>query len=346
MSASGSDCLISLRKTATELERLETLQASLAECYRQAIQACGQYAIVLDAGDGSRFRARLRELADSGELAESCAGARETQADFRAALADYRDRTQERVEQMRSEIEAGAAALAELVGDLASSGEDHCGTIHRELDRLRTISGWEDLADVRRGMQRVLSGITEAVTQMEYTHQMTVAQLRDEIRTLHQRMESPRRAEERDAGTGAWTRDKTEQRLRHLLEQNEAFWVVLVGVVNYSRLQSRYAEEVVEGTLKAVMAGLRELAGPDAGVGRWSGGEFLVVMDVDPSAAMAVAREAPSRLSTSYMVSGTLASMRVPLEIATGTVERAAGTGSGLFFRKLDQLSAALGAKS
>lgn len=338
--------MISLRKTATELERLEGLAACLSECYRLAIRASADCAIELDAGEAAEFRERLRALAGAPGTAESCAGVRRMHSGFRNALREYRSLTQGRVDHLRNEVEAGAAALAALTSDLSATGDDHQEQMNRELERLREMCGWQNPADIRRGLESAIAGIARAVERMQAAHRMIIAQLRDEIRTLHEHIEFSRRAVGVDSATGAWTREKTAERLEDLLREDQVFWVVLVTVANFERLQSRYSPPVVASALQAVVAGLRELAGPQPVIGRWSCGEFLVLLEVDPSDAMTLAREAPTRLSTSYIISGAPASMPVPLEIATGTLERTAACAREAFFKKLDQLSAALHVKS
>ena len=54
--------MISLRKAATELERLEDLQQTLAKCYALAIKSSSEYAVELDPHSAEYFRQRLQLL--------------------------------------------------------------------------------------------------------------------------------------------------------------------------------------------------------------------------------------------------------------------------------------------
>jgi GGDEF domain-containing protein len=98
----------------------------------------------------------------------------------------------------------------------------------------------------------------------------------------------------------------------------------------------------VEGALKAFTDRLRGVVGAEPPVGRWTDHEFLVVLDLDPSGTIALSRELTSTLSTPYALLDGLSSKPIPLEVATGLVERPAGSDGEAFLKKLDQLSAAL----
>lgn len=335
--------MISLRRTATELERLEALSASLSDSYRLAIRAAGEYAVEVDSQEFSDFRERVESLAAQLESTIDAQDVRAAQGVFRTSLRDYRDQAKSRIDHLRKEVEASAAAVAAFAGAITSQGTDHQAQMNTELEHLRKIAGWENLSDIRQGIGRVVTGISEAVAQMQRANQMTVAQLQDEIRTLHQSLDARRRNAATDASTGVWNRQKSEHRMRDLLKLSEAFCVLLISVANFRRLEGRYSPRVLEGALKALTRRLREIVGAEPALGRWSDGEFLVVLDLDPSSAIALSREIASGLSTSYPLPDRLSAKPIPLEVATGLVERAAGSDGEAFLKKLDQLSAALG---
>src|ERR1041385_7825164 len=54
--------MISLRKTATELDRLEELRQTLAKCYGLAIKSSAEYAVEIDPHSTEYFRQRLQLL--------------------------------------------------------------------------------------------------------------------------------------------------------------------------------------------------------------------------------------------------------------------------------------------
>ena len=204
----------------------------------------------------------------------------------------------------------------------------------------------ENLSEVRSGIHGVISRLLDAIAQMQRSSQMTIAQLRDEIRMLHHNIESKRRAAVTDAATGAWNRQKSEHRMRDLLKEHEAFRVLLISVTNFKRVEGLFSAAVAEGALKELTRRLREIIGADPPIGRWAEHEFIVLLDLDPAAAMALCRETSLKLSATYTLPDRLSQQPVQLEVTTGLIERAAGADGEAFLEKLAQLSVELGGNS
>ena len=110
---------------------------------------------------------------------------------------------------------------------------------------------------------------------------------------LHQEMDAERRALITDQSTGAWNRQKIDRRMEELMKMNEPFCALLVSVRNFKRIEERYPRRVVEGALKAMVQRLRAIVGNDAAIGRWDEQRFLVILDLDQSAAMALPATRP-----------------------------------------------------
>jgi GGDEF domain-containing protein len=334
--------LISLRKAATEMERVESLRAVLVESYGNTIRAASEYAIELNAREASDFQKNLEALAGQVRSAGESTSIRRVQADFRDSLRSYRDQAHTRIAHLRDEVEASAAAVAAFASAIASNGSDHQAQMNTELDRLRGMTRSDDLCEIHRGLASVIAGISEAAAQMQCANQMTIAQLRDEIRILHYSMDATHREAATDVATGAWSRQKCAERVQILLRGNEAFRVLLISVTNIKRMEGRYSAAAVEGALKELTRRLRDVTGAESPIGRWSESEFLVILDVDKTRAMALSREASMRLSGAYAHPDGVVGKPIHLEVATGLVERPAATDGEAFLKKLDQLSAAL----
>jgi len=333
--------LISLRQTATEMERLQALVRATSEAYKLCIRSAAQYAVELDAEEARGFRERLETLAKS--YAEEEERIRLIQSSFRGELREYRDLSAAQIERLRREVEAGAAAMAAFAGSITSHGANHEAKVKGELAHLRDISAWNDPGEMRRGIQGVAAAIESALEQIQSANRMAILQLQDELRMLHQEIESKRRAMITDAATGAWNRPKTEERLQELLQERDAFVAVLVRVKNYRRAQGRFPQRVVEDALKALLKRLRGVIGGDAPVGRLDEDRFLALPDTDPAETVALAREAAVSLSNEYSVQDAGFARSLSLEVATGVCERPAGMEAAAFLKRLEQLWGALG---
>src|SRR5580658_3645397 len=128
--------MISLRKTVTELERLEELQRTAVNCYAQALRSTEQNAIELDTAQAAHFRAQLQVLRDQ---LRSDAGPNElesVQTSFDAELKDYGEKTREQVQRLRREVQAAAAAVESFAGSISESEVNLESGIKRELSAL------------------------------------------------------------------------------------------------------------------------------------------------------------------------------------------------------------------
>lgn len=329
--------MISLLQTATEMDRLESLNRATAEAYQFAIQSSAEYAVELDAQDASAFRRNLETLARQFAISREPGQIRKVQSSFRGELRQYQETSSARIEALRAQIKAGAAAMEALAGSLAESEEGHGTQLRNELEHLRKISEWTNLQEIRRGILGVISGFSEALDRMRKANQMAILQLQDEIRLLHQEREASCRAASTDVVTGSWNREKGAERLENLLGRDDPFAVLLISIRNLPRLEGRVAPRVIDAALRAMVRRLRGLTIDP--VSRRSEAELMVFLDGDPSAGTALSREAASKLSEIYAIQDAGESLRVTLEVATGVVERAAGMEAAAFLKKLDQLS-------
>ena len=106
--------MISLRKATTDLERVESLRDAFAESFRTAILDSAEYAIELDSEETRNFQERLEKLAAALKLARESESVQQVKGNFRGALDSYHDQAQSRIEHLRQEVEAAAAAVAKL----------------------------------------------------------------------------------------------------------------------------------------------------------------------------------------------------------------------------------------
>jgi GGDEF domain-containing protein len=335
--------LISIRKSATELERLDHLRLTAVECYQYAIRSIAQYAVEVEPNDASDFREHLERIEESWAAVSGSNEMRSVHSSLRGELRDYRDRARERLTRLRSELEGAAAAMAAFSDSITSAGADHRETMNAELQRLDAASRSNYIDKIRDAIQSAVAGISTSLERMIRAHQMTVTQLRDEIRVLHREMQAERRAIETDASSGAWNSQKMDARLNELLRSNQSFCLLLIAIGNLERIRQRYSPAILEGALKAMLKRFHALAGGDATIGRWTDDQFLAALDLAPSAVLPISREVARKLSGSYAVQANGQSTSVVLQVTTGVLERTPGADPGAFLKKVDQLAVALG---
>ncbi len=85
---------------------------------------------------------------------------------------------------------------------------------------------------------------------MQARNQFAMAQLKDEIRLLHQKIQAGRRPAALAAET--WNRQDVDRRIDEMLKQNTSFCLVLIVLQNLKPLASRYSGAAVEDALQAL----------------------------------------------------------------------------------------------
>jgi GGDEF domain-containing protein len=334
--------MISLRKAATELERLEELQQTLAKCYGLAIKSSAEYAVELDPHSTEYFRQRLHLL--DVQCSQACAPEHynTVQASLRGELRNYRDQAREQMVRMRKDLQNAAAAMKVFAEGVSSSGNDCELQLREEVERLGALAASDDLEQIRRGIETATVAIVRSYGQLRRSHQMVVTQLQDEIRTLHQAMDNERSRMDRDHASGAWNRQKLNERIENLLQRNEPFCVLLVSARNLRRLERQYSSAVITDALRAMVQQFNGILGGEAMIGRWSEDVFSAILDMDPSSAMALSTEINRRLSMSFPVWTTGVAQMLTIETSTGIIDRRRDSDPAKFYRKLEQMAAAM----
>lgn len=178
--------MISLRKTATELDRLEELHRTAVNCYSSALRSTEQNAVELDAGQTAHFRAQLQALRDRLRSDGGPQQLESVQASFDTELKNYRDKTGEQVQKLRREVQAAAAALETFAGSISESEVNLESGLKRELKVLSRSADSDDLQAMRDVIRASTAKIASSFEQMRSSNQLAIAQLKDEIRLLHQ----------------------------------------------------------------------------------------------------------------------------------------------------------------
>jgi GGDEF domain-containing protein len=334
--------MISLRKAATELDRLEELQQTLAKCYGLAIRSSAEYAVELDPRSTEYFRQRLQALDAQCSQASVPEHYNAVQASLRGELRSYRDQAREQMTRMRKDLQNAAAAMKVFAENVSSTGEDCELELRQEVERLEALTAIDDIEQIRGGIESATGTILRSYSQLRRSHQLVVTQLQDEIRTLHQAMDNERSRMDRDHASGAWGRQKFNERIEHLLRNNEPFCVLLVSARNLRRLERQYSPAVITEALRGLVQQFDGILGGEAMIGRWSEDLFAAILEMDPSGAMQLSTEINRKLSMSYPVWTTGVAQMLTLETSTGIVDRRRDSDPAKFYRKLDQMAAAM----
>jgi len=324
------------------MDRLQDLHHAAIECLAAAVGSTAQYAVEVDPGALEQFRHNLDVLEQLIHFTAPVEDLRSVKSSFRGELRDYQQQVQQRIGRLREDVKSAAAAMQTFADGVVACGANHEEQLDQELQTLSAVSKSEDLEKIRGGIHTATTNIASSIENLRRSNQLVIAQLKDEIRTLHREIQSERRAQSTDHASGAWNRQKIAERVEEMFQHDEPFCMLLIHVCNLAELEQRQSRNVVEGTFKAVLMRLHQLAGADSMIGRWSVQEFAVILPIAPPDAMALSREVTHKLSGEYAVQENGLCQTVALQVKTGIVERRGGVVSDIFLRHVEQLVATL----
>jgi len=333
--------VISLMKTGHEMDRLAKFKDVALECYGLAIASTEQNVIEVSLEQASLFRAELQALANQLSEATTPEDVRKIQDLFGEDLREYRDGVHDRIRQLRKEMDAALSALEDFAGDTAARGDDHEKVLKNALQTLATAAANDRLEPIKAAIRAASAGILASFEQMQARNQFAVAQLKDEIRLLHQKLQAGRRSATSAVDTRS--RQEVEARIDEMLKQSTSFCLVLIVLKNLKPLASRYSDAAVEDALQDFQIRLRDALGDVSMLGRWSANQFVAILNVAPSRAMAASRDAAQKIAEPYSCTHNGIPSSLVFQVAAGVVDYQEGSDVLKFQPKLASLSMALG---
>ncbi len=333
--------MISLLKTGSEMERLEKLKNVALECYELALTSTEQNVIEVDLQRADLFRAELQSLINRVGKAATPEDVRKIQDLFGEGLRGYRDSAHAQIRQLKKEMDAALSALEEFAGATVARGDDHENELKQALKRLEAAASSSRFDDVRAAIRAATAEILSSFAQMRAQNQFAVAQLKDEIRLLHQKIQGGRRPTAQTLDTR--TRHELEERINEMLRQNTSFCLVLVVLKNLKPLTARYSAPAVEEALHNLQVRLRNALGDVSMLGSWTANQFVAILNAAPNRAMAASRYAAQKIAEPYSCTHNGVPSSLVFQVAAGVVDHQAGSDVQKFHAKLASLSAALG---
>ncbi len=332
--------MISLRKTVTELERLEELYSSALNGFSQALHSTEQNAIELDTAQAAHFRSQLQALRDQ---LRGDAGARElesVQTSFDNELKDYRHKAAEQIQRLRREVQAAAAAVESFAGSINESEVNLESGLKRELSNLKQSAASDDIQVIRGAIHASTAKIAASIQQMRSSNQLAIAQLKDEIRLLHQEVQATRRSQTPDPSSAG--RQRIAGQMEEFIKKNAPFSVLLVVVRNLDGLQNCYSTGVIDSALAGLQSRFEGMLPSSAVLGRWAKDQFAAILRTAPGNAIEMSSEVVRKLSEPFLEQEKGRTHSIIFNPRAGVIEYSAGSDFAKFQARLKQLADAL----
>ena len=332
--------MISLRKTATELERLEELHRAAVKCYSQALHSTEQNAIELDTAQAAHFRTQLQALRDQLRVDPGASDLEAVQSSFDIELKDYRDKTRDQIQRLREEVRAAAAAVESFAGSIDESAINLESGLKRELNSLNQSAHGNGVHEIRGAIRASTTKIAASFEQMRSSNQLAIAQLKDEIRLLHQEVQAARRSQPSDPASES--RQRITGRMQEFIKNATPFSVLLVVVRNLDGMRNCHSADVIDSALRGFQSRFENILPSPAIVGRWSKDQFAAILGTAPGSAIEMSGEVVRKLSEPFFEQERGGSHSIVFNPRAGVIEFSPGSDLAKFESRLKQLAAAL----
>lgn len=161
------------------------------------------------------------------------------------------------------------------LGEAATSAAAATGAFARDLSAQ---------ADTLAGAETSTVQIVARMIERSKSTESDLNAAASEVATLRQELETARDDAQRDQLTGLGNRRAIERQLQRLLDWDTPRVVGMCDIDHFKAVNDRYGHGVGDRVLRQVASSLANACAPHF-VGRWGGEEFLVIMEVDDTAA-------------------------------------------------------------
>ncbi len=267
---------------------------------------------------------------------------RRSRASFDSELKDYRDKTRDQVQRLRQEVQAAAAAVESFAGSISESEGNLESGLKRELNSLKQRAFSNDVQEIRGAIHASTSKIAASIEQMRSANQLAIAQLKDEIRLLHQEVQAARRSQTSDPALEG--RQRINGRMEEFIRKNTPFSVLLVVVRNLEGLQNCYSASVIASALRGFQTRFQNLVPSSVIVDRWANNQFVAILNSTPGHAIDMSSVVVRGLSEPFLEQDQGGAHSVVFNPRAGVIEFRPGWDVAKLDAKVKELAEALSA--
>ena len=333
--------MISLRRSASVLERLEALERASRDGFRSAVTANARHALELERRETEKFRKYLENLARRVGAADSPEDLSRAKTEFLAALADQAERAARFVEALQKKVAGSATTLSKLA-DKAQAGITEDRSLRLGLGQLHSIAQDPEVTRVCPELSEAVSSVEASVERLKEQTRSMIARLRSEVAALRTALESAREEAMRDPISGLLNRNAVLEVIRERLRGGRTFSVLLIWIGNLEYIHHRYGAACRDDFVSQFADRLRDLAGEEAAVGRWGEDRFAVVVGRPKPETMWLSETLVEKFTDPFLIDHQGLVRELTAQIKTGVIEAAPGTAEAKLLADADKLALAL----
>ncbi len=313
-----------------------------AEAYREALQAVRDNIVEVDAHSAAEHRERLGAIVRLFDHINDKDAMLETSTVLRTELRSYQEGAGRQLSRLNQQLASTVTALQQMMESLAAGSEDQQDRLKGEMQRLKALISMDDLSALRSGISESLNGIAGCIDHIHRQNQLVVAQLRDEIRTLHSRVEAAERSAALDPVTGMMSRREIEAAIERQVSAGESFCLIFIWVKNLKMLQRQYGRKISDDLTVAACQRLADVVESRGSVGRWSDDELIAIIQIQKTEAIRLCKDLPGQLKGPHECAHQGRNLHLLLQVSSGVVEARPGERADRLLDRADTLMRAL----
>lgn len=363
--------VLSLARSIRELDRIEADRRIVVDAYVGAIRSSAETLVEFETSVREKTSVSLSRLADNVDQQPQPETIRGSRTELFTLLDEYRRSGEEYVRALRNNLSATSKTLQQMLTQVSGVGTSHHARIEESLDSLRGLQQIDDLVRLKAGLNETTSNLSRQVDDMKRDHQMVVAQLKDEILTLHRQMaakpekdspfqsspppphsSSPAEPAARETAVTpapppvpeeppvpqGMRRKELEDVIRERAEQGETFCLSVAWLSNLAMLFTRFAPDVVLEVMNRVAGRLDGSLAGNPFWAKWDDDCYVALMPVPKADATRTTQALAANLSGGYQVTHQGSAHEPNLKVTVGVIERNKNESGEKFVARLGML--------
>jgi len=263
------------------------LLAAALKSYRSALLAMGKSGARACPAVGSNLQHNLASLESrlSSELTPSLLD--QTEAQVEEQLRRWGGHTEEHFKAKANDVKELLIVLARTAESVGERDQRYANHFTQFTSRLQAIADLEDLTQVRASLVQRATELRTYVEQMAQDSRQVLAQLHAEVSTYETKLKAAEELALRDPLTGLANRRNVEERIAWRIAHQQTFCVAMLDINRFKLVNDHYGHLAGDNLLQQFSQELTANMRSTDLVGRWSGDEFIVVLDCDLASAIA-----------------------------------------------------------
>ncbi len=263
----------------------EELLPIVLECYRAALLTVGDTGVQACPVTGVGLRRRLAEFEEVLGTALSPAQIKETKSGIEEQLQAWGGNTAEYFKAKANEVKELLLVLARTAESVGERDQRYAKRFAELTVQLHSIANLEDLGQVRARLVQRATELKCYVDRMSEESKKSVTQLQTELTTYEARLKAVEELVLRDELTGLANRRNVEERIQSRIANRQLFTLAILDLNGFKSVNDAYGHLAGDCLLKQFSQELRGCIRSSDIVGRWSGDEFVLILDSDIATA-------------------------------------------------------------